>query len=748
MSVAPVSAAQTPVRLKMRGDLTADRQRYQGVEYWVLKEPIGQKYYQFPPHVYFLLQQLDGSRTVEQIIDLYHDEFAPKRIDREQLQQLLQRFHKDGLVISDLAGQGAELLKRGTKAKRMEWFSKLSNILAIRFRGFDPDRLLGRMNPYTSWLFTKPTAIIVGILATIALFSVLSNWAEFNARLPGFDQFFDLRKWYLFACVLAFTKVFHEFGHGLSCKKFGGECHEIGFMLLVMTPCLYCNVSDSWRLPNKWQRATIGAAGMYIEIILATIATFVWWFAQPGIVQEICLQIMLVSSVSTVLFNGNPLLRFDGYYIISDVLEIPNLHQKSNTALTTLMGRHWLGMQLPDDPLLPRNRMVSFALFTVAAFIYRFVVLFSILMFLTRWLEPYGLESIGQGIAWMSLLGMVGMPAYKLYRFLSVPGRLMQMKPKRFTIATICILLILGALFFVPFPSSLSCRVLVVPKTLEAVYARQSGSVIDLAITNGQHVEVNQVLARLENLPLKFALTEKQNALEKLIFKRDAALRIGMLGFNGGQSLADVSAFNEEIQKLQNSIDVERRQLAWLEIRSPVAGTVVATPLEGELPGKFETPLEDRQPVVLGFHDGITIRRGERFCEIADLNQWEAIILLTERQVKFTELGQKTRIRLHALPGTTLETEIQTIGVADRLIQRQGRDEAPDALQSKIRLPDLVSELVAKVDQESVQYIAKAPIDSQGVALQIGLDGQGRLRLPNRSLAQRLWWWFNENFGS
>ncbi|MEQ1902963.1 MAG: hypothetical protein ABL888_02100 [Pirellulaceae bacterium] len=748
MSVAPVSAAQTPVRLKMRGDLSADRQRYQGVEYWVIKEPIGQKYYQFPPHVYFLLQQLDGSRTVEQIIDRYHDEFAPKRIDREQLQQLLQRFHKDGLVISDLPGQGTELLKRGKKNKRMEWFSKLSNILAIRFRGFDPDRLLARMNPYTSWLFTKPTAIIVGVLATIALFSVLSNWAEFNARLPGFDQFFDLKKWYLFAGVLAFTKIFHEFGHGLSCKKFGGECHEIGFMLLVMTPCLYCNVSDSWRLPNKWQRATIGAAGMYIEIILATIATFVWWFAQPGLVQEICLQIMLVSSVSTVLFNGNPLLRFDGYYIISDLLEIPNLHQKSNTALTTLMGRHWLGMQLPDDPLLPRNRMVSFALFTVTAFIYRFVVLFSILMFLTRWLEPYGLESIGQGIAWMSLLGMVGMPTYKLYRFFSVPGRLMQMKPKRFTIGTICILLVLGAIFFVPFPSNLSCRVLVVPKTLEAVYARQSGAVVDLAVTNGQRVEVNQVLARLENLPLKFALTEKQNALEKLTFKRDAALRIGMLGFNGGQSLADVSAFNEEIQKLQKSIDIERRQLAWLEIRSPVAGTVVATPLAGELPGKFETPLEDRQPVVLGFHDGITIRRGERFCEIADLDQWEAIILLTERQVKFTELGQKTRIRLHALPGTTLETEIQTIGVADRLIQRQGRDEDPDALQSKIRVPDLVSELVAKVDQESVQYIAKAPIESKGVALQIGLDGQGRLRLPNRSLAQRLWWWFNENFGS
>ena len=132
----------------------------------------------------------------------------------------------------------------------------------------------------------------------------------------------------MFAGVLAVTKMLHEFGHGLSCKRLGGECHEIGFMLLVLTPCLYCNVSDSWRLPNKWHRAAIGAAGMYVEIILATIATFVWWYVEPGWIQDLCLQIMLVSSVSTILFNGNPLLRFDGYYILSDLLEIPKYVSK------------------------------------------------------------------------------------------------------------------------------------------------------------------------------------------------------------------------------------------------------------------------------------------------------------------------------------------------------------------------------------------------------------------------------------
>lgn len=128
----------TPVRMKMRTDLTFAPQSYQGVEFWVVKEPLGQKYFQFPPSVFYLLQELDGYQTIDELQDKYHKKFAPKRITRQDLQQLLTRFHNDGLVTSDVGGQGAELLKRGEKNTRMERFQTLSNVLAIRYRGFDP----------------------------------------------------------------------------------------------------------------------------------------------------------------------------------------------------------------------------------------------------------------------------------------------------------------------------------------------------------------------------------------------------------------------------------------------------------------------------------------------------------------------------------------------------------------------------------------------------------------------------------
>ena len=145
---------------------------------------------------------------------------------------------------------------------------------------------------------------------------VLVQFGEFQRKLPEFHQFFGPSNWFYLAIAMGFTKVLHEFGHGLSCKHFGGECHELGVMLLVLTPCLYCNVSDSWMLPNKWHRAFIGAAGMYVEICIASIATFLWWFSAPGLLNNICLSTMFVCSVSTVVFNGNPLLRYDGYYIL------------------------------------------------------------------------------------------------------------------------------------------------------------------------------------------------------------------------------------------------------------------------------------------------------------------------------------------------------------------------------------------------------------------------------------------------
>ena len=193
-------------------------------------------------------------------------------------------------------------------------------------------------------------------------------------------------------------------------------------MFLVLTPCLYCNVSDSWMLPNRWHRAAIGAAGMYVELVLASICTFIWWFTEPGPLNYICLNVMFISSVSTVMFNANPLLRYDGYYILSDILEIPNLRQKASTILNRKLGKWCLGLEEPEDPFLPQRRQWLFATYTVASAIYRWVVTLSILYFLNKVFEPYGLKILGQAIALGALYGLLIQPLWNVYKFFKVPG--------------------------------------------------------------------------------------------------------------------------------------------------------------------------------------------------------------------------------------------------------------------------------------------------------------------------------------
>lgn len=736
-----------PVKMKIRPDLTYNRTTYQGVEYWVVKEPLGQKYYQFPPHVFYLLKELDGSQTIDQLQDNYHEKFAPKRITRKDLQQLLTRFHSDGLVTSDVPGQGPELLKRGQKNRRNELLGQMANVLAIRYRGFDPERILNFLLPYTWWIFTKIAVMITMAFAAVALSSVIMNWSAFQAKLPGFDAFFDPKQWYLFGIVLCVTKIFHEFGHGLSCKRLGGECHELGFMLLVLTPCLYCNVSDSWRLPNKWHRAAIGAAGMYVELILATLATFTWWFVQPGLVQDICLRVMLVSSISTVLFNGNPLLRFDGYYIMSDLLEIPNLNQKSTKALTTLLGRNWLGLEIPDDQLMPSNRPWAFAMFTVAAFCYRWFVMFSIIIMLTRMLEPYHLESIGIGIALFSMIGMFVMPCYKLFKYMSVPGRMHQVKKVRFSVVLAVALGIIGLILFIPLPHKLRCTIVVMPRKIDTIWVRESGRLESCEVEPGQQVVAGQTLAILSNNDLELQLLEAQ----RMVSEKENDLQVALSErLNARAAASDpTAAILVELAKLKTAEAKLLRQDNELVLKSAITGTVLATPYQPTGQQSEEAEDSDMQPLLFEQHENVSVQRGQRFCEVADLSEMYAVVLLSEHQIKFAKLGQTVRIKLYSDPGKVYEAKIESIGETEYSIARKEYEVSQRTRQDMgSRPPDPLVEMVAPQQQQDLQYFARVPLGETNSQLRIGTGGQARLYTGYRSLGYRFWWWINQNFRS
>ena len=231
---------------------------------------------------------LDGETSLDEIKDrVRSSSFPPQKITVEELQQFVGMLHRSGLVIADVPGQGEQLQKRRDEAPPQELLGRLTNILAHPLQG-DRSRSDPQLALSQDALVLQPAGAVV-CCCLLALVGADAGAGAVRRRstpsCPTFHQFFDAKNWIYLGVTLAVTKVIHEFGHGLTCKHFGGECHEMGVMFLVLTPCLYCNVSDSWMLPNKWQRASIGAAGMYVEIVIASICTFLWWFSEPGLLQ-------------------------------------------------------------------------------------------------------------------------------------------------------------------------------------------------------------------------------------------------------------------------------------------------------------------------------------------------------------------------------------------------------------------------------------------------------------------------------
>lgn len=494
------------VRLRLRGDLNVTPQRYEGKTYYVVKDPVSLRYYRFKEQEYFLLQVMDGRHTLDEAQKAFEKRFRPERLTLEDLEQFGQQLLQAGLVQNESPQAGKLLFQHRKKRLRMEWMQTLTNILYIKLPIFDPEKLLGAMIPSLRWIFTFwfGLASLAFMLAAVTL--VLTHFDTFYARLPSYHEFFNVKTVVYLWFALGVVKVIHEFGHGVSCKAFGGEVHEMGFLFLCFSPAMYCNVSDAWTLPSKWQRIIISFAGIYVELMIAAAATFVWWNT-PGypFVNHMALSVMVVCSVSTVAFNGNPLMRYDGYYVLADWLEIPNLRDRANRYLQNLAMEYGLGIEVVPEPYMDLNRRILFVTYAVVSYVYRWVITFVIVKMISTMLKPYKLEAISNLMAVAALASMLGWPLYRLLKNVHKRGRLPDMKTARVTISACLVAGVLAVIFFVPMPVTRvreTGLVQVHPLDVEPVHVTVPGQLEKVHVQEGQFVRKGRVLATFSSLEL------------------------------------------------------------------------------------------------------------------------------------------------------------------------------------------------------------------------------------------------------
>ncbi len=726
-----VNSAMRPLRLRRRPDLVSKKHRYHGRVYWVVKEPVGLNYFRFHEEEYAILGMLDGKTSLQLIKERFQAEFAPQRITLQDLQQFVGMLHRSGLVISDATGQGRQLRRRGDQKRKREFLGKLANIFALRFRGIDPERILNFLNPFTWWLFTPVCLVFVMLFGLSALMLVGLNYQQFQTKLPTFQQFFSADKWLFLGVTMATVKILHEFGHGLSCKRYGGECHEMGLMFLVFTPCLYCNVSDSWMLPNKWHRVFIGAAGMYVELILASIATWLWWFSEPGTFNFLCLAVMFICSVSTVVFNGNPLLRFDGYYILMDILEIPNLRQKSTEILKRWFQQYCLGLELQDNPFLPHRNQIWFALYTIAAVVYRWMVVFSITLFLINVLEPYGLQSIGRMVAYSGLVGMLAQPIWSTIKFFRTPGRASKMKRKNLVTTGIVAAVAIALVAFLPLPFHVDCAVDIEPHNAAQVYAMVPGRLVNWQKRPGDSVQPGDVVAELDSFDLKVQQTKIRSEFE-IALQRYLSLK--NQEHDDAQARSQLETARELALSKQRLLERANERIKLLTVKATGAGTIIPPPNKPsqkqdeteQLPSWSGNPFDSR-------NEHAFFSESDLLCLIGDPRKMEAVLVVDQSDVDLVKVNDEADIKIDSARLETFSGRIAQVSEMDMKV-------TPEQLARQVGGGlDTEMDASGRLKPVSTSYQARIPLDDVKVPLRPGYRGHAKVYVGWKSLGWRLY---------
>jgi putative peptide zinc metalloprotease protein len=630
-------------------------------------------------------------------------------------------------LISDAPGQGEQLLLRHKRNQKDAWISALSNPLAIRFRGIDPQRLLRWLYPRVQWFFSPWCLATCCLLVLSASLLVFAQFAHFRSRLPEMNALLSPENLVWLAIGLGTTKLLHELGHALTCQHFGAQCNEMGLMLLVLTPCPYCNVTDAWKLSSRWQRIAIAAAGIYVEVVLASVCAILWWFSQPGFFNSVCLNVMVVCSVGTVLLNGNPLLRYDGYYILSDFLETPNLWQESRARVRGLLRRCFWGVESVDS-IAFQQRGGLLLLYAGCSIVYRGMVVVSVVYLLYRLLEPMGLVLVAHAITASVIMGILSVPIRSVWRTITNPVSRRQIQPKRVAMSSI-VLLALGLLcFLVPLPCRITAPVMLQPFEARRVYVAVPGR-LEFAVAAGDVVQSGDLLARLEN-------TEVQRELEsvrgQLLRQQMRVRNLESLRGKRGEFGAQLPAAKEILADLELRQTQLSRDLTALSLVAPVSGTVLPPP--NLRPPKDGTALlRSWTGSPLDQHNlECQLERRTLLCLIGQPGRFEALLSIDQAAIQYVRKGQRVRMQLDMSPQILQGTISQ--------ISRSKSEPNARTNSQEFNGPS-DEELPRRSDDASSQghYQAHVQIDEHDVPLLIGAHGWAKIQVDAQSLSTRIY---------
>jgi putative peptide zinc metalloprotease protein len=673
----------------LRRDLVTIAQTYRGETSYVVKNPGDHKYFRFRALEIAVMQEFNGTNTPDDIVRALADSgFSLTTAAVEGFGRKLQQM---GLMERSLAEKSVLLLER-LRADRRRALKPAAkgSLLRMRWSMGDPDQWLNRMLPRIRFMFTRRFIVVSSLLFVAYLVILVGHWPQFQAALA---RLYTPSQYTLgFFLTLYLTGIviiaIHEFGHAFTCKYFGGQVNEMGAMLIYFEPAFYCNVNDAWTFPELRQRMWVTVAGSWIQMVIASLGAIVWWLTESGtLVHEIATAAVIIGGLTTVLANANPLIPLDGYYALSDYLEIPNLRHRAFAHLSWLVKSKVLRLPVPEPPASDREKKI-FTWYAVLACGYIATIFLLVYGIVSGWLRNlFGLA--GTLLAMGLILFLARRAIANGWRNVTTAVRehRLRWKARSFRVRAGAVALAVILIGLIPWPITAKGKLLVAPEMIGDVAAAEGGLVERVFALEGARVTVGEPLARLRSPAIERELTEEQRLLDSLSLLSSRYRALGSAGL--------AAAVDAEAGESRARVGGLRLRLTALTLRAPVQG-VVATPRLEELIGKRLAP-------------------GERFALIVAGDSLDLRLSLAGVGASLVQVGQPARLISYADAAHPLRASISAVSPA-------ADSGESGAVEARVRVP------------------------AREGGWRAGMDGEARVTIRQSNLAGVLWWGIRSRF--
>jgi putative peptide zinc metalloprotease protein len=679
---------------KLRGTAQISRQYYRGERWYVVRDPAGNQFHRLSDAAYRFVGLLDGRRTVGEAWDLVGGQLADDAPTQPEVIQILSQLYAANLVETDIPPDATVLLRRHKDLVKRQMQGRMMNVLFPRIPIWDPDAFVKRWMPIARVIISKLGAIIWLIVVGAAIAAVAPHWTELKqAAIDAIDLHSKPENIFLLWMTFVAIKFIHECGHAFSCRRFGGEVHEMGIMFLVFVPTPYVDASSAWAFSNRWKRMFVGMGGMIIELFVAALCAFVWLnTTNDTLINHLAYNAMLIASVTTVVFNANPLLRYDGYYILSDWLEIPNLQNKSREYILGLIKRHIFRIK-SQQPLPPVGQRVWLFFYGIASGAYRIFVGLAIILMVMYQIPVIGvLMAIGGVVTWACV------PIFKLFKYLTIEPELHRKRGRAWAFTAVVTALLIVLIGVIQFPERVRGEGILEPIDKAVLHAKDAGFIdrVPVSVRNGQRLFKGDTILICRDLELESKLAELKSKLQASQYRMHAARA------SDNQAQAQIELLN--VASTKKELDDVQRRVDELTIKSPIDGYLVAPDID-QMAGRY-------------------LNVGDEICTVQETDQLRMRGTIDQDDVQLITENRSAK------------TEVRMVGQIDKAVPATGYQVVPGASQT-LSHPALTNQGGGEV--------APDPHDQSGTKaanpefeLRVDLDNPGNEYIPGQRAYVRM----------